>query len=259
MARALSEGFAYQGERSAYRGGQPRGESTVDLPPTAFVSFLQNHDQVGNRAFGDRLASLAEPDAVRALHALVLLSPQIPLLFMGEEWGSRTPFLFFCDFAKELGEAVRNGRREEFSRFSEFSDPHARERIPDPNALETFARSKLDWREPEAPMGRSHIAFIEQLLSLRRQAIVPFLAEARPGDSEFHVRGRALKACWPLAHRIRLHLAANLSSTVVDGLGWTVPGERLYSIPESPSGTPCLDRLGPWSLLVTVENGAAVE
>ena len=106
LGRCLVEGFAYQGERSSYRHGQPRGESTAGLPPAAFVSFLQNHDQIGNRAFGERIVKLAESPAIRAAAAILLLAPSPPMLFMGEEFGAETPFLFFCDFENDLAEAV---------------------------------------------------------------------------------------------------------------------------------------------------------
>src|SRR5690606_29849564 len=113
-------------------------EPSGHLSPTSFVLFLQNHDQIGNRAFGERLVELARPDALRAATALLLLSPMIPLLFMGEEWGAREPFLFFTDHHGELADAVREGRRNEFAEFAEFADEETRARIPDPNAIETF-------------------------------------------------------------------------------------------------------------------------
>ena len=148
LGRALAEGFAFQGELMPYRG-RPRGAPSADLPPTAFVAFIQNHDQVGNRAFGDRVTDFAPAEAVRAIAAVYLLLPQIPMLFMGEEWGAAQPFPFFCDFGPELADAVRKGRREEFARFPEFQDPATRERIPDPMAEETFASAKLDWDDIE--------------------------------------------------------------------------------------------------------------
>src|SRR5690606_21366717 len=128
LARAFAEGFAFQGETMHYVG-RPRGEPSADLPPTAFIAFIQNHDQVGNRAFGDRLSAALGPEALRAIAAAYLLCPQIPLLFMGEEWAAPEPFPFFCDFGPELAQAVRDGRREEFAQFQEFQDPDARERI----------------------------------------------------------------------------------------------------------------------------------
>ena len=122
-AVALTGGFAYQGEDSVYRNGKARGEPTEGLPPTAFVSFLQNHDQIGNRAFGERIIQIADRRAVRAAAAILLLAPSPPLLFMGEEFGAETPFLFFCDFEKDLAAAVTEGRRNEFARFARFNDP----------------------------------------------------------------------------------------------------------------------------------------
>src|SRR5205807_9029199 len=127
------------------RNGQTRGVPTAGLPAGAFVSFLQNHDQVGNRAFGERIATIADPPAVRAAAAILLLAPFPPLLFMGEEFGAETPFLFFCDFERALAKAVTAGRRNEFARFARFNNPSAREEIPDPNATATFAASRLDW------------------------------------------------------------------------------------------------------------------
>lgn len=141
FARTLGEGFAYQGEPSPLHDGAPRGEPSTHLPPTAFVAFLQNHDQVGNRAFGERLRALANDDALRAATALLLLAPHVPLLFMGEEDGSTQPFQFFTDYRGELADAVREGRRREFAAFPAFADPAHRDTIPDPNDVATFVRS----------------------------------------------------------------------------------------------------------------------
>ena len=114
IARALASGFVYQGEASAHRGGQLRGEPSGKLAPTAFVNFLQNHDQIGNRALGDRLEAHCRSEAIEAALAITLLAPPMPMLFMGEEWGSKTPFPFFCDFKGDLADAVRKGRRREY-------------------------------------------------------------------------------------------------------------------------------------------------
>ena len=122
-----------------------RGETSAHLPPQAFVSFLQCHDQVGNRAFGERIAHIAPAAAVRAAAAIYLLAPAIPMLFMGEEFAARSPFQFFCDFGGELRDAVTQGRRREFARFTRFADPAMQASIPDPNAAQTFLISKLDW------------------------------------------------------------------------------------------------------------------
>ncbi len=205
LARCLGEGFIYQGEGSPNHDGAPRGESSGDLAPTAFVSFLQNHDQVGNRAMGERLIALADPQALRAATALMLLCPQIPLLFMGEEAGSRSPFLFFTDFHDELADAVREGRRSEFAKFAAFSAPEARERIPDPNAPATFDRS----RPEPGPDAQAWRAFYGELLALRRRHIVPRLDGARALGG--HAIGeRAVAARWGMADGVWLSVMLNL-------------------------------------------------
>jgi maltooligosyltrehalose trehalohydrolase len=206
LARCLAEGFAYQGEVSPF-SNEKRGEPSAHLPPSAFVDFLQNHDQVGNRAFGERLASLANESRLRALTAVFLLAPAPPMLFMGEEWGCTQPFLFFCDFDGELGEAVRNGRREEFARFAPFRDPAARARIPDPTAEPTFRRSVLDWSAAQSPGGRAWLARYADLLALRRAHVWPL----RAGPGRYRMAGeRAFRVEWPLQGGGALRLAANL-------------------------------------------------
>src|SRR5207237_6791642 len=163
LARCLAEGFAYQGEVSPF-SKEKRGEPSSHLPPWCFVDFLQNHDQIGNRAFGERLLSLSSQKGLVALSAIQLLAPSPPLIFMGEEWGCKQPFLFFCDFEGELGEAVRKGRRDEFSRFAGFTGE-----IPDPLAESTFQASVLDW--PKAD--HVWLAHYKHLLALRQAPIVP--------------------------------------------------------------------------------------
>ena len=155
LARCMAEGFAYQGEISPH-GGKPRGERSSHLPTTAFVICLQNHDQVGNRAFGERLTSLARPQALRAATAALLMAPFIPMLFMGEEWGTRAPFLFFTDHNPDLAKLVREGRRREFQKFAAFSDPARRETIPDPNAASTFTASVPNPAEVDAGGAREN-------------------------------------------------------------------------------------------------------
>ena len=174
LARCLAEGWVYQGERSEYLDA-PRGEPSADLPPTAHVLFLQNHDQIGNRAFGERLTVLTSVQALEAAIALQILCPQIPLLFMGEEVASTTPFLFFTDHHDELADAVREGRRKEFASFAAFADPEQRERIPDPNAPDTFSASIP---HPDPALSVQRFALYQKLLALRMQEIVPRLVGA---------------------------------------------------------------------------------
>ena len=142
LARVLSSGFAYQGEASVHRRGAFRGEPSAELPPTAFISFLQNHDQIGNRPLGERLSLMAAVPAIEAALQVTLLAPMPPMLFMGEEWGATQPFPFFCDFGGELAHAVRRGRKAEFAAaYSKFGA----EGIPDPLTQETFRSAVLDW------------------------------------------------------------------------------------------------------------------
>ena len=219
LARCLAEGFIYQGEGSPNHDGRARGKPSGHLPPTAFVSFLQNHDQIGNRALGERLTLLADARKLRAATALLLLSPQIPLLFMGDETGSRSPFLFFTDFHDELADAVREGRRREFAGFAAFADPAARERIPDPNARATFDRSRPE-PGPDADGWRS---LYRQLLGLRHERVVPRLKGARSQGAEV-LGDAAVVARWRMGDGALLTIAINLGDETV-GFPSTPPAD----------------------------------
>jgi malto-oligosyltrehalose trehalohydrolase len=176
LGRALAQGFAFQGEVMESLGAE-RGEPSAFLPPSAFVAFMQNHDQIGNRAFGERINAIASPEAVHAIAAIYLLLPQIPMLFMGEEWGSSQPFPFFSDFEGELGELVRKGRQAEFANFPEFQDPAQRERIPDPQAEETFNAGKLDWAQIKEEVHAEWLDWYKRILRVRREHIMPFASQ----------------------------------------------------------------------------------
>lgn len=213
VGRCLTEGYAYQGDASPYRGGKLRGESSAHLSPTAFVNFLQNHDQIGNRAFGDRLIRLADTRALKAALEVLLLAPSIPMIYMGEEWETEKPFLFFCDFSDELAPLVTEGRRKEFAQFPEFSDPETRERIPDPAAVKTFQDSCLDWDELKQPKHRQWFAFYQQLLAVRKEQIIPRLPELVPeaGAHTFEIYGHtAIHVQWKFRNGESLALIANL-------------------------------------------------
>ncbi len=168
LARAVTRGWLYEGQTSAYREA-PRGTSPEGLPASAFVHCIQNHDQVGNRALGERLNHQIPLEVYRALSAVLLVSPRTPLLFMGQEWAASSPFLYFTDHPEELGRLVTEGRRKEFERFSAFSDPDARERIPDPQAEMTFRRSVLDWDESEEEPRAGVRRLYSDLLALRHE------------------------------------------------------------------------------------------
>lgn len=226
LGRSLSEGFAYQGEASCYRQGAARGEASRHLPPTAFVAFLQNHDQIGNRAFGERLGSLVAPEALAAATALLLLAPQPPLLFMGEEWGAGEPFAFFCDFEPGLAKAVTEGRRKEFADFEHFRDPGVRESIADPCAEQTFRRAQLNWRAQGTLPHSQILALYRQLLALRRRAITPRLHGARSTGYQVLAPG-ALSCGWLLGDGEALKVIVNLGRTQVQ-LSSPLSGDVLY-------------------------------
>ena len=247
MARALAEGFAYQGESSEHRDGEARGEPSAHLPPTAFIAFLQNHDQVGNRAMGDRIASLARPQPLRLAQAMLLLAPSVPMIFMGEEWGATTPFLYFCDFHGELANAVREGRRREFAAFPRFADPEARSRIPDPNSEATFLASKLRWDDLRED---GHAAWLERtrrLLEIRRAQVVPRL-EGRAMRASWSSAGNIVCVDWTLGDGSRMHLRANFGADPAAGVA-PAPGTPLHA--ENATGS--AHGLGPWSGAWTLE------
>lgn len=229
LGRALAQGFVYQGETSLHRDGAARGEPTGDLPLSAFVAFVQNHDQVGNRAFGERLAQLVRPELLKAAASILILCPQIPLLFMGEEWASARPFQFFCDFAGQLALAVRDGRRREFTKFPAFADPGVRKRIPDPNDIATFERSKLDWSEPDREPHAEHLRLCRELLEIRRREIIPLLAEAEVKNAHYETTDGVLHVAWRLTEGAELSLVANLRVESSGGPTFTPPGRTLHS------------------------------
>jgi maltooligosyltrehalose trehalohydrolase len=243
LGRILAEGYAYQGEPSPYRDGMPRGEPSAGLPPGAFVSFLQNHDQVGNRALGERLVALAGEQPLRAAVCAWLLAPQPPLLFMGEEFGATTPFLFFCDFGPDLATAVTEGRRKEFARFARFSSPEAQAAIPDPNAADTYARSKLDWSCLAGAKHSRWLAYYRELLALRRDAIVPLLAGAPGGYGRHAACGEgAVVVEWTLGRKSRLEIRLNLSER--EARAPRPPeGEALYCEPRDAAAAFAAGRL----------------
>jgi maltooligosyltrehalose trehalohydrolase len=211
VGRALAEGFIYQGQPSEHRGGRPRGQKTLHLPATSFVSFLQNHDQVGNRAFGERLVHLIDEEPLKALTAVWLLAPQIPLLFMGEEWGASTPFNYFCDLDPEFGGLVAEGRRRDFQAFAAFRDTKKSNRIPNPCDEKTFLDSVLNWGERDDASHRDWLAFYKELLAIRKKMIVPKLAGIEPGGKYRVSREGAVYVRWYFKDGTLLKLLANLS------------------------------------------------
>lgn len=244
LARCLREGFIYQGETT--RHGTARGSSSGHLPPSAFVLFLQNHDQVGNRALGERLLALADIDALKSATALLLLSPMIPLLFMGEEWGCEQPFQFFTSHNDELGEAVRKGRQNEFREFSRFSGLA----IPAPNDAGTFEASVPDYAARNTPAGQAWVAFYRELLTLRHEHIVPRLQGSQALESR--VLGKAaVAASWQLGDGQILRIDLNLSDAEVATQAHQ-QARTLFTYRADESA----DRLLPRSIRVLLEGAA---
>ena len=242
IARVLSSGFAYQGEHSAHRGGRTRGEASGSLPPLAFVNFLQNHDQIGNRPLGERLVTQVDAPPLTAALAITLLAPMPPLLFMGEEWGATSPFPFFCDFAEPLASAVRKGRREEFkAAYAALGDA-----IPDPLAEDTFRMAVLDWDARASPAGRQRLALARELLSIRQREITPHLARMRFGSAQ--PQDRVLQAQWSLGDGRSLLLLANLSDGAVEQPPHTRAGRPIWG--GEPAST-----LPPWAVFWSIGGG----
>ncbi|XYI01142.1 malto-oligosyltrehalose trehalohydrolase [Sorangium sp. So ce1128] len=162
IAATIRKGWLYEGQVSKH-AGRPRGTPAEPVPPPRFVHCIQNHDQIGNRALGDRLGATVSPAAFRTMSALLLVTPYTPLLFMGQEWNARTPFQYFTDHNVELGRLVTEGRRREFQYFTSFSGAE----VPDPQDPRTFERSKLDWSERHRPEHAGVLAWYRELLGLR--------------------------------------------------------------------------------------------
>ncbi|HUP98313.1 MAG TPA: malto-oligosyltrehalose trehalohydrolase [Usitatibacter sp.] len=245
LGRTLAEGYGYQGEPSPNKKGERRGQPSTHLPLQAFVCFLQNHDQVGNRALGERLAVLAPTEGLRLGRAALLLAPWIPLLFMGDEFGAKSPFLFFCDYEGDLATAVREGRRKEFGGFAKFADPEAQKKIPDPNAEQTFLASKLPWSQATAGEHAEVLAHHRELLALRAREIVPRIARGAQG--RFAVKGATgIAVDWVLGEGSRLHLRANFGPDAVPFEA--AAGERLHAEGAPPSNGSLPGWSGIWTL-----------
>jgi malto-oligosyltrehalose trehalohydrolase len=244
-ARAIGEGFAFQGQVMRCRG-RARGEDSTKLPAAAFVSFIQNHDQIGNRAFGERLGMLTSAPKLRAVASVYLLAPQIPMLFMGEEWNARQPFQFFCDFHGELAEAVRRGRREEFRKFPQFADPAQRERIPDPQDPATFERSKLVWEDRQLPDHAEWLHWYQRILAVRRASVMPLIADIRSAGATHAICANAVFVSWSAGVGRRLRLCANLADAPCD-----FPLDRGRVIWHE-GGAPGATELPPWTVRWTL-------
>jgi malto-oligosyltrehalose trehalohydrolase len=242
LARTLAEGFAYQGEPSPHRGGAARGEATSSLPATAFVNFLQNHDQIGNRALGERLSALAPAAAVEAALAVTLLAPPPPLMFMGDEWGALEPFPFFCDFRGKLADDVRDGRHREFA------EAYARHKddVPDPLLERTFWLATPDWAALEKPEHRARLDLVRRLLATRKEFVMPRLPQLRPGPGHCEFNNDVLVARWSFRSNEMLAILANLGDSPRRRSDAGRPGKPFW-------GGPLPTELPPWSVYAAIE------
>jgi maltooligosyltrehalose trehalohydrolase len=201
IAATIAGGWLYRGQTNPLTG-RPRGHDAGDLPAEAFVYCIQNHDQIGNRAFGDRLSLQVPLEAYAAASAVLLFLPMTPLLFMGQEWGASTPFQFFTDHDAAIGRLTSEGRRAEFKSFAAFRDPALRATIPDPQDPATFLRSRLRWEERQTGQHARCLALYRELLALRRD------------DPVLRAAGR-------------VNLEATAIGDVLQIRRWTDTGERL--------------------------------
>jgi len=200
LAAALTRGFVYVGQHSTHRRRKHGRELPETIPATRLLGYVQDHDQIGNRACGDRLAALVSPELVKVAAALVLLSPFTPMLFMGEEWAASTPWQYFTDHRDpHLAESVRHGRRNEFKAFG--WEPSE---VPDPQDPETVQRSVLDWSELERDLHAEVLAWHRSLIALRRSR--PELRDGSFADVEVDEAARTL-----VMRRGAVTLIANLS------------------------------------------------
>jgi maltooligosyltrehalose trehalohydrolase len=239
LARSLTEGFAFQGETFPLHGA-PRGEPSRHLPPEATIFFAQNHDQIGNRAFGERLSKLISFDKLKQTIALLLLNPHIPLMFMGEEAAADTPFLFFCDWQGDAADLTREGRRKEFAHFKAFATPEMRDKIPDPCDEETFLASKLQWTSIEnSPWSHEFHARTKELLAIRNEKVVPMIKEgfvkARSELLGPKSQRGGVAVEWQTAKGAALQIVANFSSVNIPASA-LLEGEILW--PPAREGGP---------------------
>ena len=243
LGRALARGFVIAAEEN--------GSSDLDpnVPPMAFVAFIQTHDLIGNRIFGDRLHSIASAEAVRAIATIAMLSPQTPLLFMGQEWAASTPFPFFCDYHGALAEAVRKGRCDQLSKQDPAPSVDELARAPDPQADSTLRSAQLRWDELNISQHAEWLQWYQRLLQVRMQQVVPLLNGLQKTCGTYEVHGPGtLKVSWTLASGSRLHLAANLCATSTKKLS-TQPGREIWV---EGAWTRC--SAGPWSVRWSLEN-----
>ena len=244
LAKALAEGFVIAAEMKP-------DAPPCSVPPTAFVSFIQTHDLVGNRVFGDRIFAAALESPVRAIASIYLLAPQIPMLFMGEEWGASTPFPFFCDYHGDLAEAVRKGRCEQLARLDPAPTRDELKRAPDPQADSTLRSAQMDWHELMQPVHAEWFEWYKRLIKVRSEAVVPLLSGLSQSCASTEVIGPgAFTIRWTLRGGAKLELATNLCKVSTSGFP-SACGEVIWqeNLQQSEG------EFGPWAVRWTVEEG----
>lgn len=254
LGRCLAEGFAYQGEKSPFRDGKLRGSNSKVVAPGGFIGFIQNHDQIGNRALGERITHIADTESVSAMVAILLLNPAPPMIFMGDEWAASTPFVWFADFGDELAKSVREGRLKEFGKFADFKDPERRKLIPDPCSKNTFFNCKLNWEEIREPEHEEWLEYYKQLIVLRKRAIVPIIDSIVIEDRSWKITEEGLlEVRWPLENGHELKLLANLSDTGATSPVFTASEfdeeNVLFQIPQNATADIALGTVPPWTVI----------
>lgn len=242
VARALAEGAAWQGEYLEHEQ-RHKGQPSAFLPPSAFVAFMQNHDQVGNQPWGRRISHRLPDAALRMWSAIVLLSPQIPMIFMGEEWKASTPFLFFSDVGEDLADTIRDSRREKFSIY-----PAARlGTLPDPMSAESFGGSKLVWSELDGHEHQAMLNHYKRLIDLRTRCVSPRLHGMAGHSARYAVLAdRLVQVAWTLGDGAVLELTANLRPEPVDTVCIATDDHLWLEGTAGPGG------LGGWSAVFTL-------
>jgi maltooligosyltrehalose trehalohydrolase len=218
LARTIRQGWLFTGQHSEHLH-EERGTDPSQVSMQRSVVCVQNHDQIGNRAMGDRLHHAIDAATWRAVSTVLLTAPTTPLLFMGQEWAASAPFRYFTDLEPGLGRLVTEGRRREFKDFPEFADPRSRDRIPDPQALDTFESCRLNWDERSKPEHATALALYTALLALRREhpafgASEEVFADAHPlDDVTIAMRRTAGNAAYWIVARLKGAGAVDLAAT----------------------------------------------
>ncbi|QHI97357.1 malto-oligosyltrehalose trehalohydrolase [Xylophilus rhododendri] len=225
LARSLTHGFLWQGSKRSAEGARLDLKEAPAQPLGAMVNFLNNHDQSGNRAFGERFDALVPAAAIPLATAMTLLSPAIPMLFAGEEYGAETPFLYFADWEGELRQAVVEGRLRDFGHFAQRADGSTGE-PPPPCDASTFEAARLDWEHAFSERGGVRRGFVRQALAARRQYFVPRLDRLILGAHVAHmVDERSFVLRWRYQDAQTIELQARLADTpmaapAADALPW---------------------------------------